>query len=539
MSEPRVCPQCGAPLPADAPQGVCPKCVLDLGMAAAGASEPGGPSQSSASQKAASLGETTPHSGAASGFVPPTPAELAPLFPQLEILELLGQGGMGAVYKARQPRLDRIVALKILPRQAGADPSFAERFSREARALARLSHPSIVTMHDFGDVNGMYYFIMEYVDGANLRQLIYSRSLAPEKALAIVPQICEALQFAHDEGIVHRDIKPENVLVDRRGRVKIADFGLAKLLGNSPADVMLTRTQQVMGTPHYMAPEQIERPLQVDHRADIYSLGVVFYEMLTGELPIGRFELPSEKVAIDVRLDDVVLRALQKQPERRYQHASDLKTDVDSIATTGGTPKTPPPLSGGGARQNETSAFAEPATVIDRGSAPSAAARISAADMLAIVACLIGALATLMPWSSQHMFVVDATVSGFDTWHGVVTGGVFAAASVALIVLGAKAASLLGRVLASTVAGATAVVIGAVYLASQPATFDMTGQQLPNNDLFKPLTDSLSPFLGSMNNGLHEGKLMGPYVVLVTGIVLLAIAIWQAVRLLAAPRGQA
>ena len=187
---------------------------------------------------------------------------------------------------------------------------------------------------DFGrTTDGLFYFVMEYVDGVNLRQAIQAGHMDPKQALAIVPQICDALQFAHDEGIVHRDIKPENILLDKRGRVKIADFGLAKLLGQETADHGLTATQQVMGTLRYMAPEQMEGSKTVDHRADIYSLGVVFYEMLTGELPIGRFAPPSKKVQIDVRLDEVVLRALEKEPEQRYQHASEVKTDVEQIGS--------------------------------------------------------------------------------------------------------------------------------------------------------------------------------------------------------------
>ena len=181
---------------------------------------------------------------------------------------------------------------------------------------------------------GIYYFLMEFVDGLTLRQLLDAGKLAPQEALAIVPQICEALQFAHDKGVVHRDIKPENILMDRSGQVKIADFGLAKLVGQEAKDFSLTGTGQVMGTPHYMAPEQTEHPQEVDHRADIYSLGVVFYQMLTGELPIGRFAPPSKKVQIDVRLDEVVLRALEKEPELRYQQASELKTEVETIAQT-------------------------------------------------------------------------------------------------------------------------------------------------------------------------------------------------------------
>ena len=384
MNEPLVCPKCGAQLPGDAPAGLCPKCLVRAGFES---EDQAGPQM-----------ERTAPSPASAGFEPPSVEELARRFPQLEVLELLGKGGMGAVYKARQRELDRLVAVKILPPEVARDPAFAERFTREARALARLSHPNIVAVYDFGRSSNLpspsgrgaggegaggdgaggeglggaggggegaaresdfgrtstplspsgrgaggegiereaslFYFIMEYVDGVNLRQAIESGGVSPKEALGIVPQICDALQFAHDEGIVHRDIKPENILVDKRGRVKIADFGLAKLLGQAPGDVSLTGTQQVMGTLRYMAPEQIEGTKAVDHRADIYSLGVVFYELLTGELPIGRFAPPSKKVQIDVRLDEVVLRALEKEPEQRYQHVSEVKTEVEQISST-------------------------------------------------------------------------------------------------------------------------------------------------------------------------------------------------------------
>jgi predicted Ser/Thr protein kinase len=240
---------------------------------------------------------------------------------------------MGAVYKARQPALDRLVALKILPPSSQRDPAFAERFTREAVALGKLNHPNIVMVYDFGQVQGLYYFVMEYVDGLNLRELLRSGHMQPAEALKIVPQICDALQFAHDEGIVHRDIKPENILLDKKGRVKIADFGIAKILGAKGSEYTLTGPWQVMGTAHYMAPEQMEKPLSVDHRADIYSLGVVFYELLTGQLPLGRFAPPSRKVQIDVRLDEVVLRALESEPEKRYQHASEVKTEIESLGS--------------------------------------------------------------------------------------------------------------------------------------------------------------------------------------------------------------
>jgi predicted Ser/Thr protein kinase len=272
-----------------------------------------------------------------------SPEQLMTLLPQFDQIEFIGRGGMGVVYKARQKNLDRPVALKVLLPEVAGSPGFAERFAREARAMARLSHPNIVAVHDFGCVDNsgveLCYFSMEFVDGSNLRGLI--KQLTPSQALAIVPQICEALQYAHDIGIIHRDIKPENILVDKKGRVKIADFGLAKLLqtARSPSDYTLTRPDLVMGTPSYMAPEQMERPTEVDHRADLYSLGVVFYEMLTGQLPKGRFPLPSQRVQIDVRFDEVVLKALEHDRELRYQHASEVQTSVEAVR---GTPSQPP-----------------------------------------------------------------------------------------------------------------------------------------------------------------------------------------------------
>jgi len=321
MPEANKCPKCGTPLPTGALAGLCPACLLQMGAAADTVTDARQPA-----------------------FNPPAVAELAPLFPQLEILELIGKGGMGAVYKARQKQLDRIVALKILPPGIGKDPAFAGRFAREARALAKLNHPGIVTLYEFGEASGQFYFLMEFVDGVNLRQLLASSRISAREALAIVPQICDALQFAHDQGIVHRDIKPENILLDRRGRAKVADFGLAKIMGgenNEPAadghsaasSTALTDAGKVMGTPQYMSPEQITAPGGVDHRADIYALGVVFYQMLTGELPGKKIEPPSKKVHIDVRLDEIVLRALEKKPELRYQQASVLKTQVETIVS--------------------------------------------------------------------------------------------------------------------------------------------------------------------------------------------------------------
>ena len=323
------CPQCGAPLEASAPAGLCPNCLMALNL-----------------KTETVLTDDTP-----AAQPPLPPAQIAPHFPQLEILDCLGRGGMGVVYKARQKSLNRFVALKLLAPERVRDPLFADRFAREARALAALNHPNIVTIYDFGQAGGFYFLLMEFVDGMNLRHLLRARKFTPEEALAIVPPLCDALQFAHDRGIVHRDIKPENLLLDKAGRVKVADFGIAKMLGTADVGDGGVRptaaentTRTVLGTVGYRAPEQTTAPQRVDSRADIYSLGVVFYEMLTGELPGKCLEPPSRKVRLDVRLDQVVMRALEQTPELRYQQVSEVKTMVETIVSSGGgatAPATP------------------------------------------------------------------------------------------------------------------------------------------------------------------------------------------------------
>ncbi len=312
-SKPTICPNCQIQLETDAPGGLCPECLLQAAV-----SDPG-----------SSYRETLPRKGV---FSAPDPETLSKAIDSIEVLELLGHGGMGAVYRARQVNLDRPVALKILAPRLSDDPGFEERFSREAKTLARLNHPNIVTVYDFGRAGKYCYLVMELIEGVNLRDAIVAGGISAEQSLRIVPAICEALQYAHDMGVVHRDIKPENILIGLKEQVKIADFGLAKLLDHAETDFTLTATQQILGTRNYMAPEQIEKPTSVDHRADIYSLGVVFYELLTGELPLGRFSLPSEKaVTVNGQMDNVVLRALEKEPGRRYQQASEVKSAVESI----------------------------------------------------------------------------------------------------------------------------------------------------------------------------------------------------------------
>lgn len=291
---------------------------------------------------------------------PPTPAHIAVLMPQYQIENLIGRGGMGAVYKGRQITLNRPVAIKVLPAELARNTEFVARFHREAQLLASLSHQGIVTIFDFGQTaEGHLYFVMEYVDGTDLFRLIHKakQPLDAKQALSLTVQICEAMQYAHDNGVVHRDIKPANVLVTKDGRAKLADFGLAM----KPADpnhtpeppkpeayfrqaspdvaaMRFTQPGAAMGTPDYAAPEVYEG--KADERSDIYALGIMLYEMLTGAPPKGYFQLPSVMAPVDHRVDQVVVKALEIDPAARYQKVEQMKADVQ--AATQPLPKAPP-----------------------------------------------------------------------------------------------------------------------------------------------------------------------------------------------------
>lgn len=283
---------------------------------------------------AALFGLSAEEPGAAGGlWQPPTIEEAAKLFPAWKVLGLLGRGGMGAVYHVHQPDLDRAVAVKLLPIEASRDERQVERFRREARTLAKLKHPGIVALHEAGITpEGHFFFVMEHVGGHPLSSLIAQGKMDVPRAIEIVRQVCDALAYAHGQGVVHRDIKPSNILIDELGQAKVADFGLAHWEHpEKDGALSLSRTGMLLGTPAYAAPEQARDAAHVDHRADIYSLGVLLYEMLTGELPRGVFQPPSRKAGSDQRLDTVVQRALQERPEDRYQAASELKKDVSSV----------------------------------------------------------------------------------------------------------------------------------------------------------------------------------------------------------------
>ncbi len=268
-------------------------------------------------------------------WTPPSAASLERLLPGYSIEKLIGHGGMGAVYKGLQISLERPVAIKILPKGIEReDPTYLDRFHNEAKVMARLLHPAIVTVFDFGHTtDGQLYFVMEYVDGTDVHGLISGQDrLSAEHAHAITAHVCDALAAAHELGIVHRDIKPSNILINSHGQVKVADFGLAKI--DDPGQHGLTVSGMALGTPDYVAPESLILGASVDARADLYAVGVMLYQMLTGDLPKGAWKPPSEKVpGLDPRFDRIVIRAMQSEPSDRYPSAGELRRDLDIIQT--------------------------------------------------------------------------------------------------------------------------------------------------------------------------------------------------------------
>lgn len=269
-------------------------------------------------------------------WVPPSAQELAAMLPQYEIESMLGRGGMGAVYKGTQIALDRPVAIKILSNQLEeADASFAERFKNEAKAMAKLSHPGIVGVYDFGETaGGLLYIVMEFIEGTDVaKMLTQQKRLHTEHAMAITAHVCDALAYAHERGIIHRDIKPANIMVGYDGVVKVADFGLAKM-SSTNAQSGLTQSGMAVGTLHYMAPEAIMLGSALDHRSDVYAVGVMLYQMLTGKLPQGLFEMPSLQVpGLDPRYDGIIGKALREDRELRYPRVLDMRHDLDAILT--------------------------------------------------------------------------------------------------------------------------------------------------------------------------------------------------------------
>lgn len=259
-------------------------------------------------------------------FVAPDAATLSSLFPGYDIECLIATGGMGAVYRAVQRSLDRVVAIKILPREFGADPSFRESFEAEAKAMAKLNHPNLIGVFDFGEVDGMLFIIMEFVSGGSLYHHAYGRAMDGITAAQMVSAVCDGLAHAHEHGILHRDIKPANILLDNQTRPKIGDFGLARVIGKQ-----VEAGETVYGTPHYTAPEVVSHPGSVDARADIFSIGVMLHELLTGKLPANDPRPPSAICGCDTRFDAIVKRATNPLPNLRYLNAASMSKDLKGL----------------------------------------------------------------------------------------------------------------------------------------------------------------------------------------------------------------
>ncbi|MBL9145950.1 MAG: serine/threonine protein kinase [Verrucomicrobiaceae bacterium] len=343
----------------------------------------------------------------------PSVEELQAKLPQYEVLEILGRGGMGAVYKARQKSLKRLVAIKILPLgMAGDEFKFVERFQNEAQTMAAMNHPAIVSVYDFGETpDGLLYFVMEFVDGTDVHKMIQaSGRLSGEYALSVTAHVCDALSYAHKRGVIHRDIKPANILIDQEGHIKVADFGLAKM--HDPAQTSgLTKSNMAMGTPDYVAPEVLSPGMVADHRADIYAVGVMLYQMLTGEVPRGMFKLPSQKgIGSDERFDVIICKAMEQEREERFQSASDVRRALDEIATTplpknDGTGIVPAKnLSLAQAGRPDTSASSQPQLPPNDASAKTAVLVPAAKRSPATMKLAIGGIAVMLSVAGVFMF---------------------------------------------------------------------------------------------------------------------------------------
>jgi eukaryotic-like serine/threonine-protein kinase len=335
-SRARVCPRCGVTLPDNAPSGACPVCLMRLGLAGDAAGPTDEPREPSAEVALpwTPMDSTPTQPGGGTRAFPRS-------FSEYELLEEIGQGGMGVVYKARQQGLDRVVALKVIKGGTHIDSTLRERFATEARALGRIQHPNIVQIYEIGEEDGCPFFSMEFLEGGSLAARIEREVPAAEEAAQITETLATAIEAAHQAGVLHRDLKPANVLLGRDGTLKVTDFGLAKQIEDDSGQ---TPSGAVLGTPSYMAPEQARgQNREVAATTDVYALGATLYELLTGVPPfrgptqldtvlmvLGREPVPPSRLrpGLSRDLEAVCLKCLQKSPARRYPSAQALADDL-------------------------------------------------------------------------------------------------------------------------------------------------------------------------------------------------------------------
>ncbi len=317
---PKTCPQCGAPLPHDAPKGLCPRCAFERVL---------------------------------QGLPPP----IGRTFGDYQLLEKIARGGMGYVYKARQVSRDRLVALKMIRAGILATREECRRFQIEAQTAARLSHPNIVPIYEVGEHQERQYFSMELIEGESLARQLQRFRQHPPAAARLVCQVAQAVHYAHQQGVIHRDLKPENIVVDREGQPHLTDFGLAKVIKPTAAPeqaTQLTKTGAIMGTPAYMAPELAAGgSKRATPASDIYSLGAVLYALLTGQPPFTadqpravlnkvQHEEPTPpsrfNPLVDLSLERICLKCLEKDPGRRYATAEDLAKELARYLEGGAGP---------------------------------------------------------------------------------------------------------------------------------------------------------------------------------------------------------
>src|SRR6184192_812990 len=332
----RICRNCGAKVFSDAPEGLCTGCVLEaaIGGAVAGGDDPGRP--------ASPMPATTPDDVAPASQKTARAAELLGELGDYELLEEIGRGGQGVVFRARQKSLNRTVALKVISLGQWASKAHLKRFRREAEAAASLDHPSIVPIHEVGERDGSCYFSMKFVEGGQLDEVSRRRPISIRHAAELIAKVARTVHYAHEHGILHRDIKPGNILLDDKGEPHLTDFGLARLV---ETESTMTRTLEVLGTPSYMAPEQAAgNNAAVSSVTDVYGLGAVLYQLLTDHPPFaGGTTYETIKLLLDTEprqprllnpkidrdLSTICLKCLDKDPQRRYPSALALAEDLE------------------------------------------------------------------------------------------------------------------------------------------------------------------------------------------------------------------